>query len=130
MPLFATRYNPDGQTYGRSLLAFYGQQADVLPQLVAAIAEVAGWPRVRPQLVLGAPLAPEITASLALCLTATATPTGLTTWRSSPPWCWYDPMDTWPSGNRPTSRSCCGCTTPGIWDRRTYFVSLPLPEAR
>jgi 3-(3-hydroxy-phenyl)propionate hydroxylase len=61
--LFASLYNPDGQTYGWSLLAFDGRQAEAAPQLVAAIAEVAGWPWVRPRLVLAAPLTPPAEAS-------------------------------------------------------------------
>jgi hypothetical protein len=65
MSLFASLYNPDGQTYGWCLLAFDGRQADALPQLVAAIAAVAGWPWVRPRLVLAAPLA---ATSIATCL--------------------------------------------------------------
>ncbi|TVT43308.1 FAD-binding monooxygenase [Hymenobacter setariae] len=68
MSLFASIYNPDGQTYGWSLLAFDGRQADALPQLAAAIAEVAGWPWVRPRLVLAAPLASPAAAGTATCL--------------------------------------------------------------
>ena len=61
--LFASIYNPDGQTYGWSLLAFDGRQAEAMPLLVAAIAEVAGWPWVHPRLVLAAPLATPAAAS-------------------------------------------------------------------
>lgn len=67
--LFASLYNPDGQTYGWSLLAFDGQRADAVSHLIAAIAEVTGWPWVRPRLVLGAPLGPELAAGLTACLT-------------------------------------------------------------
>jgi len=68
IPLFASLYNPDGQTYGWSLLAFDGRQPGALPQLVAAIAEVAGWPWVRPRLILAAPLALPAAAGAATCL--------------------------------------------------------------
>lgn len=63
--LFRHLYNPDGQSYGWSLLAFDGREADALPRLLAAAAEVAGWPFVRPRLVLAAPLAPVAEASTA-----------------------------------------------------------------
>jgi 2-polyprenyl-6-methoxyphenol hydroxylase-like FAD-dependent oxidoreductase len=52
--LFAHIYNPDGVSWGWSLLAFDGRQTDVLPQLRSAFAEVQGWNWIRPRLVLGA----------------------------------------------------------------------------
>lgn len=52
--LFAHLYNPDGCSWGWTLLAFDGQQADALPQLRAASADVQGWDWVRPRLVLDA----------------------------------------------------------------------------
>ena len=61
--LFANIYNPDGQTYGWSLLAFDGRQAEATPALLTAVAAVAGWDWVRPRLVLAAPLSPVAQAS-------------------------------------------------------------------
>ncbi|AXA90599.1 FAD-dependent monooxygenase [Massilia sp. YMA4] len=55
--LFAHLYNPDGHTWGWTLLAFDGQQAQALPQLRTAIAAASPWTFVRPRLVLGAALA-------------------------------------------------------------------------
>ncbi|MBP2302087.1 FAD-dependent oxidoreductase [Azospirillum picis] len=52
--LFAHLYNPDGRSWGWSLLGFDGRQADALPDLRRAFAAVAGWGWVRPRLVLGA----------------------------------------------------------------------------
>jgi 3-(3-hydroxy-phenyl)propionate hydroxylase len=51
--LFAHLYNPDGRSWGWSLLAFDGRQADAMPRLQTAIADVAAWDWVRPRLVLG-----------------------------------------------------------------------------
>jgi hypothetical protein len=55
--LFAHLYNPDGWSWGWSLLAFDGRQANVLPRLRRAFAEVEGWNWVRPRLVLGTAVA-------------------------------------------------------------------------
>jgi len=63
--LFKSLYNPDGQSYGWSLLAFDGRQAEATPLLLVATAEVAGWDFVRPRLVLAAPLTPAAEASAA-----------------------------------------------------------------
>jgi 2-polyprenyl-6-methoxyphenol hydroxylase-like FAD-dependent oxidoreductase len=66
--LFASLYNPDGHTYGWSLLAFDGRQAEAMPQLLAASAEVAGWPWVRPRLVLAASFPSPAAIGSILCL--------------------------------------------------------------
>jgi 3-(3-hydroxy-phenyl)propionate hydroxylase len=55
--LFAHLYNPDGMSWGWSLLAFDGRQPDVLPHLRRAFAEVKEWNWVRARLVLGAAVA-------------------------------------------------------------------------
>lgn len=55
--LFAHLYNPDGHTWGWSLLAFDGREADALPQLRTAISAVSAWTWIRPRLVLGAAVA-------------------------------------------------------------------------
>lgn len=52
--LFAHLYNPDGWSWGWSLLAFDGRRTDAMPKLRNALAEVRGWAWVRPRLVLGA----------------------------------------------------------------------------
>jgi len=52
--LFAHVYNPDGRSWGWSLLAFDGRQANALPGLQQACADVAHWEWVRPRLVLSA----------------------------------------------------------------------------
>ena len=56
--LFAHVYNPDGRTWGWSLLLFDGRQEDMGAQLAAAMAAVATWDWVRPRLVLAGPLVP------------------------------------------------------------------------
>ena len=63
--LFASLYNPDGRSYGWSLLAFDGREPEATPALLTAVAEVAGWDWVRPRLVLAAPLTPVAKASAA-----------------------------------------------------------------
>ena len=55
--LFAHIYNPDGQSWGWSLLAFDGRQAGALQQLRTAASAVSPWMWVRPRLVLGAAVA-------------------------------------------------------------------------
>ena len=55
--LFAHLYNPDGWSWGWSLLAFDGRRADSLPELRQAFAEVECWEWVLPRLVLGAAVA-------------------------------------------------------------------------
>ncbi len=52
--LFAHIYNPDGRSWGWSLLAFDGRQGDAGTRLLAAVTEVAPWDWVRPRLVLAA----------------------------------------------------------------------------
>jgi 3-(3-hydroxy-phenyl)propionate hydroxylase len=52
--LFAHLYNPNGFSWGWTLLAFDGQQSQALPRLRIALAGVSGWEWVRPRLVLGA----------------------------------------------------------------------------
>ncbi|WP_428970050.1 FAD-dependent monooxygenase [Sphingomonas sp. Xoc002] len=52
--LFAQLYNPDGQSWGWTLLAFDGRNPDAMPTLRKAIATVTSWEWVRPRLVLGA----------------------------------------------------------------------------
>ena len=63
--LFSSIYNPDGQSYGWSLLAFDGRQAEATPALLTAVAAIAGWDWVRPRLVLAAPLSPVAQGSSA-----------------------------------------------------------------
>ena len=57
--LFSQIYNPDGWTWGWSLLAFDGRKEDAEPLLQAAIEAVAPWEWVRPRLILAAPAAHE-----------------------------------------------------------------------
>lgn len=57
--LFAHLYNPDGRTWGWTLLGFDGRKAEALSNLRAAFAAVAPWSWVRPRLVLGAAVAGE-----------------------------------------------------------------------
>jgi len=52
--LFAHLYNPDGVTWGWTLLAFDGRRRDALSHLRTALAGVADWDCVRGRLVLGA----------------------------------------------------------------------------
>ncbi|MCC8552919.1 FAD-dependent monooxygenase [Xanthomonas hortorum] len=52
--LFAHLYNPDGWSWGWSLLAFDGRHQHAMPELRSAIAEIRHWPWLRPRLVLGA----------------------------------------------------------------------------
>lgn len=52
--LFAHIYNPDGQTWGWSLLLFDGRQAGSLTTLRDGAAAVKDWAFVRPRLVLAA----------------------------------------------------------------------------
>lgn len=52
--LFAHLYNPDGMSWGWSLLLFDGRRTDVVSQLQSAAAEVRGWDWIRSRLVLGA----------------------------------------------------------------------------
>lgn len=52
--LFAHLYNPDGWSWGWSLLAFDGRQPDAMPRLRLALAELDTWPWVRPRLILAA----------------------------------------------------------------------------
>jgi 2-polyprenyl-6-methoxyphenol hydroxylase-like FAD-dependent oxidoreductase len=51
--LFAQIYNPDGISWGWTLLAFDGRKAEMIGALEAAIAAVKKWTWVRPRLVLG-----------------------------------------------------------------------------
>lgn len=55
--LFQHIYNPDGRTFGWTLLAFDGRQRDALPDLRQAATAVQPWDWVRPLLVLGAAVA-------------------------------------------------------------------------
>jgi 3-(3-hydroxy-phenyl)propionate hydroxylase len=66
--LFPYIYNPDGRTWGWSLLAFDGRQEAAGPQLLAAVSKVAQWDWIRPRLILAAPIAPEVAASDVVCL--------------------------------------------------------------
>ncbi|WP_413520742.1 FAD-dependent monooxygenase [Psychrobacter glacincola] len=54
--LFDHIYNPNGQSWGWSLLVFDGRQADILPKLNDAIDKVQSWPWIHPRLILGAAL--------------------------------------------------------------------------
>ena len=63
--LFSSIYNPDGQSYGWSLLAFDGREPEATAPLLTAVAEVAAYDWVRPRLVLAAPLSPVAKASAA-----------------------------------------------------------------
>ena len=55
--LFAHLYNPDGWSWGWSLLAFDGRDADAIDDLRIALAAAQAWEWVRPRLVLGAAIA-------------------------------------------------------------------------
>ena len=57
--LFSQIYNPDGWTWGWSLLAFDGRQEDAEPLLQTAITAVSSWKWIRPRLILAAPVASE-----------------------------------------------------------------------
>ncbi|MGY3452088.1 FAD-dependent monooxygenase [Bradyrhizobium sp. USDA 4353] len=52
--IFAHLYNPDGWSWGWSLLAFDGRQADAMPELRKACEAARPWAWVRPRLVLAA----------------------------------------------------------------------------
>lgn len=54
--LFDYLYNPNGQSWGWSLLVFDGRQADILPKLYDAAEKVQNWPWIHPRLILGAAL--------------------------------------------------------------------------
>ncbi len=58
--LFTYIYNPDGRSWGWSLLAFDGRQAEVRADLLAAVEAAAPWDFIRPRLVLAAPADPDI----------------------------------------------------------------------
>ncbi|WP_076070280.1 FAD-dependent monooxygenase [Sphingomonas montana] len=63
--LFAHIYNPDGRSWGWSLLVFDGRRTDCMSHLQTAIAEVREWDWIRPRLVLGSKsLPPESTLVL------------------------------------------------------------------
>lgn len=66
--LFPYVYNPDGHSYGWSLLAFDGGKREAAMKLVTALTEVAGWDWVRPRLVLAGPLIPKAEAGDATIL--------------------------------------------------------------
>ncbi|MEG3082099.1 FAD-dependent oxidoreductase [Sphingomonas sp. PB2P12] len=55
--VFTHLYNPDGQSWGWSLLAFDGRRKEALPRLRQAFDAVEGWNCVRPRLVLAAAVA-------------------------------------------------------------------------
>ena len=55
--LFQHIYNPDGRTFGWTLLLFDGRQRDALSDLHQAASAVKPWDWVRPRLVLGAAVA-------------------------------------------------------------------------
>jgi len=52
--LFQYLYNPDGKSWGWTLLAFDGRDVNAITLLRAACGAVRGWQFVRPRLVLGA----------------------------------------------------------------------------
>jgi len=52
--MFEHLYNPDGRSWGWTLLAFDGRDPDAVASLHAACAEVRNWSFIRPRLVLGA----------------------------------------------------------------------------
>jgi len=58
--LFSFIYNPDGRSWGWSLLAFDGRDAAARQDLLAAVEAAAPWDFVRPRLVLAAPAGPDI----------------------------------------------------------------------
>ncbi len=60
--LFPYIYNPDGRSWGWSLLAFDGGRDDAATPLITAVTEVAGWDWVRPRLVLAGPFVPRAEA--------------------------------------------------------------------
>ena len=66
--LFRYIYNPDGRTWGWSLLAFDGGEKDAAIRLVTAVAEIAAWDWVRPRLILAGPLVPKTEVSKATIL--------------------------------------------------------------
>lgn len=66
--LFAHIYNPDGRSWGWCLLAFDGRHVESGPELLGALAAVAGWTWVRPRLVLAAAIDPAVEASPTLKL--------------------------------------------------------------
>ena len=57
--MFSSIYNPDGQSWGWSLLAFDGRRAEATQLLLTVLDAVVGWSWVRARLVLVAPLTPE-----------------------------------------------------------------------
>ncbi len=61
--LHAHATNPDGRTWGWTLLAFDGRKPGAGPALLAAVAEVAPWDWVRPRLVVAGPVTPDLAAS-------------------------------------------------------------------
>ncbi|MBC3788668.1 hypothetical protein [Spirosoma utsteinense] len=61
--LFSTLYNPDGWTWGWSLLAFDGRKSDAGAQLLSAVAGVSQWAFIRPRLELAAPMPSDVEAS-------------------------------------------------------------------
>lgn len=58
--LFSLIYNPDGRSWGWSLLAFDGRDAGSRPDLLAAVAVATPWHFIRPRLVLAAPASPDV----------------------------------------------------------------------
>ena len=62
--LFAHLYNPDGRSWGWSLLAFDGARTDAMSQLQTAAAEVREWDWIRPRLVLGSGSPPPTGATV------------------------------------------------------------------
>ena len=66
--LFAHTQNPDGRTWGWSLLLFDGRQEEASPGLLAAMAAAAPWDWIRPRLVLAGSLLPVLAASGATVL--------------------------------------------------------------
>ncbi|MDO1584602.1 FAD-dependent monooxygenase [Rhizobium oryzicola] len=63
--LFDHIYNPDGFSWGWTLLAFDGRDAGAMTSLRAAFAEVQGWRFIRPRLVLAKAL-PSASDAVAL----------------------------------------------------------------
>ena len=66
--LFAHIQNPDGRSWGWSLLLFDGQTEDAGPDLLAALKTAVPWDWVRPRLILAGPLATEVAASSGVIL--------------------------------------------------------------
>jgi 3-(3-hydroxy-phenyl)propionate hydroxylase len=55
--IFSHLYNPDGWSWGWSLLAFDGRKAEAMPELRSALSAARPWAWLRPRLILAAAVA-------------------------------------------------------------------------